>query len=84
MGFCVVFNPADPVLRTLTPAAWLLLELCDGRSVKALRTAFVDAVGPARGIDEAERWFDDGIASLCQHRLIETADAAPSGEGEAS
>jgi len=84
MGFCVVFNPADPVLRTLTPAAWLLLELCDGRSLAALRTAFLDAVAPARGPEEAGRWFDDGFASLRRHGLIETAGAAPSGQGEAS
>jgi hypothetical protein len=77
MGACVVFNPGDPTLRTLTPAAWLLLELCDGRSAAALQAAYVDAVAPGRGRVEAGRWFRDGFALLREHGLIDVTDTAP-------
>lgn len=72
---CVVFNPGDPTLRTLTPSAWLLLELCDGRSEAAVRVAYLAAVAPVHGEAEAGRWFAEGIAGLRDNRLIETSDA---------
>ena len=76
MNTCVVFNPADAALRTVTPAAWLLLELCDGRSPAALRDAYVDAVAPGRGNAEAARWFRKSYALLREHGLIDVSDAA--------
>lgn len=40
LGYCLVFTPARPTLYTLNAAAWLLLELCDGRDVQAIEAEF--------------------------------------------
>ena len=72
-GICLVYNPRDPTLRTLTPAAWLLFELCDGRSYEALRAAYIAAVARSRSAAEAEAWFRDGLAQLQSHGLVESA-----------
>lgn len=74
-GVCVVYNPRDPTLRTLTPAAWLLLELCDGRSFAALQAAYLEIVARAHGAREAATWFRDGLAQLRVHGLIEAEPA---------
>lgn len=50
LGRCMVFTPERPSLYTLNPAAWLVLELCDGRSLSALESAYLEAVG---GADDA-------------------------------
>jgi len=74
-GVCLVYNPRDPTLRTLTPAAWLLFELCDGRTLEALRAAYLDAVARPRGAAEADAWFRDGLAQLQSHGLVESVAA---------
>ena len=40
MGYCFVFTPANPHVFTLNPAAWLILELCDGQTPQALLRAY--------------------------------------------
>jgi len=40
MGYCFVFTPANPRVFTLNPAAWLILELCDGQTPQALLRAY--------------------------------------------
>jgi hypothetical protein len=76
-GICLVYNPRDPGLRTLTPAAWLLLELCDGRSFADLRSVYLAVVTRTRGARAAQAWFRDGLAQLQSHGLIEQQPAAP-------
>lgn len=49
MGLCLVFTPAAPQLYTLNPAAWLVLELCDGRTGRSLEREY------ARAITESSR-----------------------------
>ena len=44
MGFCLVFTPTKPRLFTLNPTAWLVLELCDGRSGRAVEKDYADTL----------------------------------------
>lgn len=45
LGRCLVFTPAQPQLHTLNASAWLVFELCDGRSLAAIEAAYRDAIG---------------------------------------
>lgn len=40
LGRCMVFTPERPRLYTLNAAAWLVLELCDGRDLRSLEAAY--------------------------------------------
>jgi hypothetical protein len=74
---CLVFKPGEPHLYTPNLSAWLLLELCPGRSDLELEEAFLDAVSPAVDEQEARRQSQAGIELLLQKGLIErTAQAA--------
>ena len=42
LGACFVYTPARPCLHTLNIAAWFILELCEGRSPRALADAYRD------------------------------------------
>jgi hypothetical protein len=68
---CLVFEPTKPKLYMLNLSAWLILELCPGRSPDELATAFRNAVVPAVAADEAERQLEAGLDLLTRHRLIE-------------
>jgi hypothetical protein len=39
----MVFTPQQPQLYTLNATAWLVLELCDGRDLRALEDAYREA-----------------------------------------
>lgn len=43
LGYCMVFTPARPNVYKLNPAAWLLLELCEGQREDELKQAFIEA-----------------------------------------
>ncbi len=46
---CLVFTPEQPRLYTLNASAWLVLELCDGRTLAGIEAAYRDAIGAAPG-----------------------------------
>ena len=50
---CLVYTPTNPNLYTLNATAWVVLELCDGRSLPALQRAFHRAVEPLMSKPEA-------------------------------
>lgn len=54
MQVCLVFTPDAPKLYTLNTTAWLVLELCDGRSGKGLEAAYVGALGSTLTRKEAQ------------------------------
>ena len=69
MGYCLVFTPAEPRLFTLNPAAWLVLELCNGRSGRAVernyaKTLASKASGPALSVEVR------GILEDLEHKNI--------------
>lgn len=42
---CLVFTPERPQLHTLNASAWLVFELCDGRTLAGIEAAYRDAIG---------------------------------------
>ena len=46
MNDCVVFTPDNPNLYSLNQAARLVLAFCDGRTGRALETAYCAALDP--------------------------------------
>lgn len=74
---CIVFKPGVPHLFTPNLSAWLLLELCPGRTDLELEEAFVDAVAPTLDDSTARRQAQDGVELLLEQGLIERAAGAP-------
>jgi hypothetical protein len=60
-----------PHLYTPNLSAWLLLELCPGRTDLELESAFVDVVSPTVDEDEARRQASEGMDLLLAQGLIE-------------
>jgi hypothetical protein len=75
MDFCLVFTPDDPQIYTLNPSAWLILQLCDGKSEAAVADGFHAAVEPLLTRDEALREVQAGISSLLQMGIVEVVHA---------
>ena len=67
----MVFSPADGKIHWLGLTAWLAFELCDGRSIDAIRAAYVGAIGTKLGRDDAQDALDSALASLERSGLIE-------------
>jgi len=83
MNSCLVFKPGVPHLYTPNLSAWLLLELCPGRTDLELEQAFVEAVLPTVDEAEARRQATTGIDLLLEQGLIErvVAEAVPTSGG---
>jgi hypothetical protein len=75
MNSCLVFKPGAPHLYTPNLSAWLLLELCPGRTDLELEEAFIDAVAPAIDEDEARQKATAGVELLLRESLIERTAA---------
>lgn len=52
VGCCYVYTPARPRMHSLNMTAWLVLELCDGKSPRTLAQAYQDEMENAywRGV----------------------------------
>jgi hypothetical protein len=68
-----VFRPGVPHLYTPNLSAWLLLELCPGRTDLELEDAYRDAVAPTVGEAEARRQAHEGMEILLEQGLVERA-----------
>ena len=53
METCLVFTPDNPNLYSLNSTAWLVFELCDGRSFEDIKRSYYEAVEPLRSPEEA-------------------------------
>lgn len=56
LELCLVFTPDNPNVYSLNPSAWMVMELCDGRSWEELEQAYREAVtgfGPAEHLAES-------------------------------
>jgi len=71
MELCLVFTPDDPEVYTLNPTAWLILQLCDGRSEASIARAYHKAVEPMLTREESRHSVRDGIENLVRMRIIE-------------
>ena len=74
---CIVFKPGAAHLYTPNLSAWLLLELCPGRTDLELEAAYVDAVAPTVDESEARRQVQDGVDQLLEQGLIERVTSDP-------
>ena len=75
MAMCLVFTPDDPEMYTLNPSAWLILQLCDGRSEASIAAAYHAAIEPLLSPEEARREVRAGIEDLLQKRIVEVVSA---------
>jgi Coenzyme PQQ synthesis protein D (PqqD) len=71
MDFCLVFTPDDPQIYNLNPSAWLILQLCDGKSEADIVDGYHAAVEPLLTRDEALCEVQVGISSLVQMKIVE-------------
>jgi len=77
LGRCMVFTPARPHLYTLNAAAWLALELCDGRSLSMLEAAYVDMVGEVGGGSSSGDELRTTLEEFERKGIIVRASAPP-------
>jgi hypothetical protein len=67
----VVFEPEEPRLCMLNATAWLLFELCDGRSFGAIQADYAALFGNKISKEEAGLQATLGIERLLAFRLIQ-------------
>jgi hypothetical protein len=75
MATCLVFTPKNPEMYTLNLSAWLILQLCDGRSGAQIIDAYYKAIEPLLSRDEAEREVRLGIEGLTEKGIVELVSA---------
>jgi len=71
MNCCLVFTPERPQLHTLNAAAWLVLELCDGRNARALAAGYRSAVAAAADDAAIESELADVLEALERKGIVE-------------
>jgi len=69
MDVCLVFTPDRPHLYRLNAAAWLVFELCDGRSGAALEAEYDEAMQQDDG--SAVEGLHGIVAEFEQRGIIE-------------
>ena len=68
---CIVFTPERPNLYLLNLNAWLILELCDGKSGEDLRMAYDQAVRQQLSAGETKLHLMQGLNDLEKCDIIE-------------
>jgi hypothetical protein len=71
MEVCLVFTPDNPKLYALNPSAWLIMELCDGRTWASLDRAFYAAIEPLRSREAARVELKQTVDELMREGIIE-------------
>jgi hypothetical protein len=78
METCVVFTPDNPNLYSLNSTAWLVFELCNGRSFGEINKSYYEAVEPLRSPEEATDDLIEILIDLENKGILErTEDARP-------
>jgi Coenzyme PQQ synthesis protein D (PqqD) len=76
MSTCLVFTPDNPEVYTLNPTAWLILRLCDGRSIGKIVASYYSAVEPMLSRQEAEHEVSLGLDYLLRKQIVEVVEIA--------
>lgn len=71
MAVCLVFTPDNPEVFTLNPSAWLILQLCNGRSEAQISQAYLKATEPALSLEEVAREVRRGLTNLVKMGIVE-------------
>jgi hypothetical protein len=67
----VIFEPGTPRLCMLNATAWLVYELCDGRSLESIESTYATLFGNKISKEEARVQATSGIQQLLIFKLIE-------------
>jgi len=78
---CLVYTPKSPNLYTLNATAWVVLELCDGRSLPALSKAFHSAVEPLMSQQEAAEYVLASLRDMVEKSIVEVVPGAVARQG---
>ncbi len=68
---CLVYTPGNPNLYTLNATAWVVLELCDGRSLRQLEKAFYQSVEPLMSEQEAAEYLLASLRDMLEKSIVE-------------
>lgn len=77
MEICLVYTPKDPNLYTLNATAWVVLELCDGRSLRDLEQAFYRSVEPLMSAQEAAECLALSLGDMIEKSIVEVVPNVP-------
>ena len=66
----MVFEPDGPKLCSLNPVSWLLLELCNGRTLSEIEDHFVQLLGNRLTRAEAKSKLHAGLRLLFRFDLL--------------
>lgn len=73
----IAFAPDPARLCTLNASAWLILELCEGKTPDELDRTYARAVSPPLSPDHARAQLRAGLEGLRSMKLMELAAPAP-------
>jgi hypothetical protein len=76
MEVCLVYTPRSPNLYTLNATAWVILELCDGRSLRDLEQAFYRSVEPLMSAQEAAEYLAVSLGDMIEKSIVEVVPNA--------
>ncbi|MEG3843337.1 hypothetical protein [Microcoleus sp. herbarium14] len=68
---CLIFAPDNANLYSLDLSAWLIFELCDGKSQEEIEKTFLEAVASTLTNEKARSYFNEGLNSLLEDKIIE-------------
>ncbi len=68
---CLVYTPRNPNLYTLNATAWVVLELCNGRSLAELEKAFHQSVEPLMSEPEAREYLLASLRDMLEKSIVE-------------
>ncbi|WP_395711638.1 PqqD family peptide modification chaperone [Reyranella sp.] len=70
MGFCLVYDPAAREIYTLNPAAWLVFELCRGRTRGDAEAEYLSTFDEREQRARAVTEFADSLERLFRLGLV--------------
>jgi hypothetical protein len=73
---CLVYTPKNPNLYTLNATAWVVLELCDGRSFPELEQAFYRSVEPLMSPVDATEYLLASLRDMVNKSIVEVVPGA--------
>jgi hypothetical protein len=78
MEVCLVYTPTNPNLYTLNATAWVVLELCDGRTLPQLEKAFYQSVEPLMSEHEAAEYLLVSLRDMLEKSIVQVVPGAAS------
>jgi hypothetical protein len=75
---CMVYRPRPARIFSLNPSSWMLLELCNGATVKEIEDAYAGLLA-GRGHRTHARDVHKGLEELVEYELI---DIGPTNDGD--